>query len=123
MSLREFHTTALNSVPAQAGKGPRLELPDVVEGDVEEVEVADAGEGVLFDLGDAVVADVQVAEVAHVGEDLPVEAAELVGGEVERLQPRQVEDVPLHGVGYQLVAAQVELGEGREVGQGVPGTW
>ena len=41
-----------------------------------------------LDRGDAVVADVQVAEVAHVGEDLPVEATELVGGEVERLQSR-----------------------------------
>ena len=65
-------------------------------------------------------ADVEVAEVSHVGEDLPVEAAELVGGEVERLQPRQVEDVALHGVGDQLVAAQVELGEGGQVGEGVP---
>ena len=85
--ITNFMTT-LNSVPAQASEGPRLKLPDVVEGDVEEVEVAYAGEGVLFDLGDAVVADVQVAEVAHVGEDLPVEATELVGGEVERLQSR-----------------------------------
>ena len=42
--------TALNSVPAQASKGPRLELPDVVEGDVEELEVADVCEGVLVDL-------------------------------------------------------------------------
>ena len=67
-------------------------------------------------------ADVEVAEVSHVGEDLPVEAAELVGGEVERLQPRQVEDVALHGVGDQLVAAQVELGQGGQVGQGVPGS-
>ena len=73
-------------------------------------------------LGDAVVADVEVAEVSHVGEDLPVEAAELVGGEVERLQPRQVEDVALHGVGDQLVAAQVELGQGGQVGEGVPGS-
>ena len=42
--------TALNSVPAQSGEGPRLELADVVERDVEEMEVADAGEGVLLDL-------------------------------------------------------------------------
>ena len=62
--------TALNGVPAEAGKGPWLELADVVERDVEEVEVADGGEGVLVHLGDAVVADVQVPQVAHVGQDL-----------------------------------------------------
>ena len=48
-----------------------------------------------LDRGDAVVANVEVPEVAHVGENLPVEAAELVGGEVERLQSREVEDVAL----------------------------
>ena len=62
--------TTLNDFPAEAGEGPGLELADVVEGDVEEVEVADGGEGVLVHLGDAVVADVQVPQVAHVGQDL-----------------------------------------------------
>ena len=63
---------------------------------------------------------VQEALVPRHAASLNCSSSLLVGGEVERLQPRQVEDVSLHGVGDQLVPAQVKLRQRGKVGQGVP---
>lgn len=95
-----------------------MEFSEIVVGDVEVVQVANALQDVLLHLRDAVVTDIQAPERSEWRQQLVVQLRQLVEREVEDLQLWQVEDGAVHGVGDQLVPAEVEFGQRGHVGKG-----